>query len=398
MSIKSIRSENMQVLEIYNATKSASRNALMSTVKTMYEKGTIRTLNQAERLLKLLQDNEMDKFDKSFGGVEISKNKALAKQQAKEIAKPQEFTERNSKRHIMRIKNKSSELPTFELEFKKEYKVFEVAWKDGVQRLIKAAQSKLAEKQNLKIVVGVEIIISKPGSGDNDPDTKTIHAHTMPESVYSEEGVGPLIKNKKNDLQKRMQDRIEHQAGSGWTIERIKGLFLTTYTQTPSRGSSYIPTPQTLSNSKCGLINITNNDNLCFKYCMLYHQSDKGKHGERLSVVKKVVDKYDWSNIGFPTSFEDITTFEHNNKVCVNIYGHSNEREINPIRLGALSYVKNDNINLLLLKDEEDNGHYVYIKKSRICYTPSKLVGTKTESIAHTAGKQSQRMRSTKIM
>ena len=108
MSIKSIRSENMQVLEIYNTTKSASRNALMSTVKTMYEKGTIRTLNQAERLLRLLQDNEMDKFDKSFGGLEISKNKALAKQQAREIAKPQEFTERNSKRHIMRIKNRSS--------------------------------------------------------------------------------------------------------------------------------------------------------------------------------------------------------------------------------------------------------------------------------------------------
>ena len=46
------------------------------------------------------------------------------------------------------------------------------------------------------------------------------------------------------------------------------------------------------------------------------------------------------------------------------IFGYSEEKnEINPNRLGHIPYIKNDNINLLLIKDEHDNGHYLYIKK-----------------------------------
>ena len=96
---------------------------------------------------------------------------------------------------------------------------------------------------------------------------------------------------------------------------------------------------------------------------MLYHQTDKVAHCDRLSVLKTVEDKYDWKGVNFPTSFDDIQTFENNNKVCVNIYGHSGEREINPLRLGTIPYVKNDNINLLLIKDEDDSGQYLYVRK-----------------------------------
>ncbi len=35
------------------------------------------------------------------------------------------------------------------------------------------------------------------------------------------------------------------------------------------------------------------------------------------------------------------------------------------MRLGHITYIKNGNINLLLIKDETDNGHYLYIKKNR---------------------------------
>ena len=40
-------------------------------------------------------------------------------------------------------------------------------------------------------------------------------------------------------------------------------------------------------------------------------------------------------------------------------------KEIDRLRLGTIQYVKNDNINLLLIKDEHGNGHYIYIKNSR---------------------------------
>jgi hypothetical protein len=211
-------------------------------------------------------------------------------------------------------------------------------------------------------VVGVECTIVKPR--EDEETEKTIHAHTMPESVYSDDAVYEFIRSKKGDLAKRMQARIDHQMGSGWSLKRVVGLFITTYTQKPSRGSSYIPTPAALSNSKLGLINIKNMDQECFKYCTLYHQSEKAKHSDRTTVLKKVEDKYNWEGVNFPASFDDITTFETNNKICVNIFGYSEDnKEINPNRSGHIPYIKNGNINLLLIKDEHDNGHYLYIKK-----------------------------------
>ena len=96
---------------------------------------------------------------------------------------------------------------------------------------------------------------------------------------------------------------------------------------------------------------------------MLYHQTSKVGHCDRLSVLKKVQDKYNWEGVNFPAALSDVQRFEENHKVCVNIFVHEGENTIVRLRLGTIPYVKNDNINLLLIKDEDEKGHYIYIKK-----------------------------------
>ena len=120
---------------------------------------------------------------------------------------------------------------------------------------------------------------------------KTVHARTMPEAIYSEDAADKFIRAKKGDLAKRMQTRIDHQVGSGWSVKSIVGLFITTYSQKPSRGSSHIATPPELCNPRMGIANIQNKDEECFKYCMLYRQTDKTKRCDRQSVLKKVEDQ-----------------------------------------------------------------------------------------------------------
>jgi elongation factor Tu len=86
---------------------------------------------------------------------------------------------------------------------------------------------------------------------------------------------------------------------------------------------SYIPTPEKFSNSKCGLINIKNDDQECFRWCLKYHQSIKDKHSDRITVLKKVDDKYNYDDVNFPASYDDIKQFEHNNKslsFCLNYF------------------------------------------------------------------------------
>ena len=58
---------------------------------------------------------------------------------------------------------------------------------------------------------------------------------------------------------------------------------------------------------------------------MLYHQTAKAKHCDRIRVLKKVQDKYNWEGVNFPATLEDVQTFENNNKVCVHIFLHLKE-------------------------------------------------------------------------
>ena len=51
------------LLDTFDLTDSASRNILIGNVKSMFEKGTVRTQAAAEALIKLVQDNKMKEFD-----------------------------------------------------------------------------------------------------------------------------------------------------------------------------------------------------------------------------------------------------------------------------------------------------------------------------------------------
>ena len=53
---------------------------------------------------------------------------------------------------------------------------------------------------------------------------------------------------------------------------------------------------------------------------MRYHQSPKDKNAARVSNLINVKDKYDYSEITYPTSLEDILKIEENNKICICAY------------------------------------------------------------------------------
>ena len=101
-------------------------------------------------------------------------------------------------------------------------------------------------------------------------------------------------------------------------------IFVECLTTNPQRASSYIPTPEKYSNPKCGLINIKNTDQECFRWCMKYHQAGKLIHGERTTVLSKLPDKY-INNINYPTTLEDINRFEIDNEIAVFVYYISND-------------------------------------------------------------------------
>ena len=59
--------------------------------------------------------------------------------------------------------------------------------------------------------------------------------------------------------------------GSGWIIESIDGEYVNISVYSPLIGSTYIELPDVLKYSRKGLINIKNNDNICFLWCHIRH-------------------------------------------------------------------------------------------------------------------------------
>ena len=116
--------------------------------------------------------------------------------------------------------------------------------------------------------------------------------------------------NTQQDRLKNLFIQDSNNLGSEWRLDRFKRFIVACYTIRPPRASSYIPTPEPYNSSRCGLINIQNNDNKCFQWCLKYHQSDKSKHCDRIAILSKMDDKYNYDNVSYPASIDDIKTLK----------------------------------------------------------------------------------------
>jgi len=145
---------------------------------------------------------------------------------------------------------------------------------------------------------------------------------------------------------------------SGAQLKKVITIGCIIYKMRTIRGGFYVETPAIFKNAKCGLINIRNTDNECFKWCLLYHISDKSKHCDRISVLSKIENKYNMSDVNYPTSLQDIDTFELNNKntsIIILMYDENTNNVFQYRR--SKNYNTTDKIYLFLHEE-----HYIYIK------------------------------------
>jgi predicted component of type VI protein secretion system len=168
--------------------------------------------------------------------------------------------------------------------------------------------------------------------------------------------ISDVLRQLKDSINKAINNTID-----SWSLDRFFYIVITCYTINPPRAASYIPTPSPYNNPKCGLVNIQNDDNKCFMWCLKYHQSEKLKNGDRVSVLSKLDDRYKYDDIDFPVNQDDIKIFEDKNKISVNVYVIGDGDSINLEYLGNIDYIKNDVVYLLRI-EVESQSHYVYIK------------------------------------
>ena len=149
-------------LEAMPKTNSAFKNRQIARVKDLYERNTMTSLRTARKLIQLVQENKMNAFGDILDKIEA---KASDKAEKRKIG-PEALDTKETKRTIIKLKNKDTELPTLEVELKDDHTTFNTAWAAAYKKLIRMAEQALEVKRNIKIVIGIDVVIKKPDAED----------------------------------------------------------------------------------------------------------------------------------------------------------------------------------------------------------------------------------------
>ena len=152
--------------------------------------------------------------------------------------------------------------------------------------------------------------------------------------------------------------------GSGWIFYKIIKLELHTASYIPLRGNTWIPLPKELADKKA-IINMKNQDNKCFMWCVKRALNPTNNHPERID--KELMEKEDTLNmkgIEYPVSLKDISKFEKQNpEISITVLGFNEKDKVYPLRSSDYIYIRKHNIILLLIERNKVN-HYCLVKNS----------------------------------
>ena len=147
--------------------------------------------------------------------------------------------------------------------------------------------------------------------------------------------------------------------GSGWYFVEVVQLEIHTVEFNPSKGSSYIPLPDWISNKKA-IVNIQNKDEKCFLWCILRYLHPREDNDSRLKDLKKYENSLNTKGISFPMKLKDISKFEKLNPELPGINVFSADNYIfYPLRMAEKDCLNSID---LFLYEEDGVSHYTLIK------------------------------------
>ena len=219
----------------------------------------------------------------------------------------------------------------------------------------------MATNRNIKARLYLNCLMKR-----TDPDGFTVIKkfafHSVGQKIITEEtDPHEIFKEMMDEIEEEVQ-KVEHAEGSGWVFVEVENLTLYTDIWDPLKASSYIDLPKELKN-KNAIINMKNEDNKCFLWCVLRALNPKDTHPERIDKdLKSKEHTLNMEGIAYPVDFKNIGRFEKQNPdISITIFGYSKQEKVYPLKISKLNKNRKHKIVLLLIKDGE-NSHYCYVK------------------------------------
>ena len=192
--------------------------------------------------------------------------------------------------------------------------------------------------------------------------------------------ISELYNEMADEIEEEIQ-KVENAEGSGYTFVKVIKLVLHVTKWEPLYGSSYIPLDPYLANKKA-IINMKNEDDKCFMWCVLRALYPKDKNSERIDKdLKSKQDIINMNGIRYPVSLNGIKRFEDlNPNISISVLGYNKEEGgVLPLQISKHTGCEYD-IVLLLLKEAVtgENGeikektHYTLVKNKSALITSQK--------------------------
>jgi hypothetical protein len=161
---------------------------------------------------------------------------------------------------------------------------------------------------------------------------------TKKDSVYFKSKTGTVtnfedIENTAATNQLTILSRIEtfQNLGSNWIILNIESHYINIAMYKPLAGSSYMKLPEDISNSKCGLLNMRNDDNMCFVWSHVRHLRPKARRATTITQKDRDFElSLDYEGIDFPVKISDINKIERKNKINISVLGYKGKNSSTP--------------------------------------------------------------------
>ena len=189
-----------------------------------------------------------------------------------------------------------------------------------------------------------------------DEDLVDLVFNCLMTNVYNLNNLDEIVLEMINN----MKYQIENPAllNSSFIFEEVLYMDINIHQLDLTRGSSYLPLPDWLARKKA-IINPKNEDQECFKWAVIAASrwEEINNDPERISKLKRFEKDFDWSGIGFPVSFKDITKFEFRNQISINLLAIE-DKEIYICRKGG-NYERIINLMIISVNNRK---HYVAIK------------------------------------
>ena len=120
-----------------------------------------------------------------------------------------------------------------------------------------------------------------------------------------------------NTLMQKLDD--EQLEGSGFVFQEIDEVILEIYKVNDIQASSWVELPGKYKGSK-SIINIKNNDQYCFLWCILAQLYPVENHKDRISKYIVHLNKLNLKGLEFPMKVKDIPKFENLNNLNIKVF------------------------------------------------------------------------------